>query len=125
MVGEHVEEVLALSKEDLEALSDLLGVYRMMMDMMTDQLISEFSKIASTLFKLLNGLVSTDLVDVLERALQDPGLDRALMNPPKVGLGGLMGAMRDEDFQRGLGVMVELLKALGRAAREVSSIKSG
>lgn len=124
-MGEHVEEVLALSKEDLEALSDLLGVYRMMMDMMTDQLISEFSKIASTLFKLLNGLVSTDLVDVLERALQDPGLDRALMNPPKVGLGGLMGAMRDEDFQRGLGVMVELLKALGRAAREVSSIKSG
>ena len=122
-MGEQEFETLSLSKEDLEALSDLLSVYRMMMDMMTDQLVSEFSKIASTLFKLLNGIVSTDLVDVLERALQDPQLDKALMDPPKVGLGGLMGAMRDEDFQRGLGLMVELLKALGRASRDVSSFK--
>jgi len=72
-VGEHVEEVPALSKKDLEALSDLLGAYRMVMDIMADQPISEFSKIATTLFKLLNGLVSTDLVDV-----PDPGLDKAL-----------------------------------------------
>ncbi|HDI86317.1 MAG TPA: DUF1641 domain-containing protein [Candidatus Korarchaeota archaeon] len=123
MLGEHEFETLSLSKEDLEALSDLLSVYRMLMDMMTDQLVSEFSKIASTLFKLLDGIVSTDLVDVLERALQDPQLDRALMDPPKVGLSGLLGAMRDEDFQRGLGLMVELLKALGRASKDVSSFK--
>ena len=122
-MGEHEFETLSLSKEDLEALSDLLSVYRMLMDMMTDQLVSEFSKIASTLFKLLDGIVSTDLVDVLERALQDPQLDRALMDPPKVGLSGLLGAMRDEDFQRGLGLMVELLKALGRASKDVSSFK--
>ncbi len=123
MLGEQEFETLSLSKEDLEALSDLLSVYRMLMDMMTDQLVSEFSKIASTLFKLLDGIVSTDLVDVLERALQDPQLDRALMDPPKVGLSGLLGAMRDEDFQRGLGLMVELLKALGRASKDVSSFK--
>ena len=122
-MGEQEFETLSLSKEDLEALSDLLSVYRMLMDMMTDQLVSEFSKIASTLFKLLDGIVSTDLVDVLERALQDPQLDRALMDPPKVGLSGLVGAMRDEDCQRGLGLMVELLKAQGRASKDVSSFK--
>jgi len=116
-----VAESVELSGEDLEALSDLLAVYRMLMDMMTDQLVSELSKVASVLFKLLDALVSTDLVDVLERALQDPGLGRALLDPPRVGLTGLLGAAMDEDFQRGLGVMAELLKALGRAAREVSS----
>ncbi|MDK2464572.1 MAG: DUF1641 domain-containing protein [Candidatus Korarchaeota archaeon] len=120
-MGERESEALALSKEDLEALSDLLSVYRMMTDMMTDQLVSELSKVASALFKLLDGIVSTDLVDVLERALQDPHLDKALVDPPRVGLGGLMAAMRDEDFQRGLGLMVELLKAVGRAAKDVSS----
>ncbi len=111
------EELAKLSKEDVEALSDLLNSYRMLMDMMNDQMIEELSKTMSVLMKLLNGIVSTDLPDILERALQDPELDKALLDPPKAGLSSLLGALRDEDFQRGLGVMIELLKALGRAAK--------
>jgi uncharacterized protein YjgD (DUF1641 family) len=62
--------------------------------------------------------MSTDLVEVMERSLQDPQLDKALINPPKVGMGGMLKQTQDEDFQRGLGLMIELLKAMGRATRE-------
>jgi len=54
----------------------------------------------------------------MERSLQDPQLDKALINPPKVGMGGMLKQTQDEDFQRGLGLMIELLKAMGRATRE-------
>ncbi|HDD69147.1 MAG TPA: DUF1641 domain-containing protein, partial [Candidatus Korarchaeota archaeon] len=67
--------------------------------------------------KVINVISSTDLVDILERAIQDPELDKALLNPPKVGLTGLLGALRDEDFQRGLGILVALLKAIGKASK--------
>ncbi len=110
---------MRLSEEDAAALSDLLSVYRMLMDMMNDEMVKEMSKTVAALARLLNGLISSDLPAVLEKALQDPKLDRVLMDPPKVGLSGLLGALRDEDFQRGLGVMVELLKALGRASKEI------
>jgi len=59
------------------------------------------------------------LVDVLERALQEPSLDKAILNPPKVGLLGLLSALRDEETQRGLGILVELLKALGKASKTI------
>jgi uncharacterized protein YjgD (DUF1641 family) len=62
--------------------------------------------------------MSTDLVEVMERSLQDPQLDKALINPPKVGMGGMLKQMQDEDFQKGLGVMLELLKAIGRATED-------
>jgi len=35
-----------------------------------------------------------------------------------VGMFGLLGALRNEDMQRGIGVVVEIIKALGRASVE-------
>jgi uncharacterized protein YjgD (DUF1641 family) len=60
----------------------------------------------------------TDLIEVMERAVQDPELDKAILNPPKVGLTGVLKEMGDEDFQKGMGVMLTLVKAIGRAAEE-------
>jgi uncharacterized protein YjgD (DUF1641 family) len=60
----------------------------------------------STLLKLLNIISSTDLIDVLERGIQEPILDKALLTSPIIGIGGLLKAFRDEDFQRGLGLVV-------------------
>jgi len=64
----------------------------------------------------VNALSSTDLVDVLEKALQEPNLDKALINPPKVGLMGLLSALKNEEVQKGMGILIEFLKALGKAS---------
>ncbi len=44
-----------------------------------------------------------------------------IANPPKVGLGGLIGALRDPEVQAGLGLLVLFLRAFGRAMKELGS----
>ncbi len=49
-------------------------------------------------------------------------VNKALKSVPEeaepVGLGGLLGALRDPDVQRGLGFLVAFLKALGKSLAE-------
>ncbi|WP_456487621.1 DUF1641 domain-containing protein [Candidatus Alkanophaga liquidiphilum] len=109
--------MLELESADAETLSELLSIIRLIQNYMNDQVLQDVSKLASTTLKLLNAIASTDLVDVLERSMQDPELDKALLNPPKVaGFWAMMRALKDEDVQRGMGIMLALLKALGKAA---------
>lgn len=44
-----------------------------------------------------------------------------MANPPRVGLGGLLGALRDPEVQAGLGLLMIFLKAFGRAMKELGS----
>ncbi|MGD2201675.1 MAG: DUF1641 domain-containing protein [Candidatus Bathyarchaeota archaeon] len=41
---------------------------------------------------------------------------KALIDPPKVGLFGILGALGDADTQRGMGILLALVKALGKAS---------
>jgi len=109
-------EGIKLDEQSLDALMELLHTFRLLQNYLNDQVVQDMSKLMMPLLRLLNAAVSTDLIDVFERGLQDPKLDKAILDPPKVGLGGLLKVLRDEDAQRGLGVLVELLKAIGRAA---------
>jgi uncharacterized protein YjgD (DUF1641 family) len=78
---------------------------------LNDQVIQDLSRHVISLLKLLNIISSTDLIDILERGIQEPSLDKALLMSPRIGLGGLLKAFRDEDSQRGLGLVVSLLAA--------------
>ncbi|RJS74149.1 DUF1641 domain-containing protein [Methanophagales archaeon] len=85
---------------------------------MNDQMLHDISEFVCALLKLMNAMASTDLIEIMERGLQDPNLDKALLNPPKIGIWGLIRAMRDENVQKGMGIMIELLKAIGRASTD-------
>jgi len=113
------EVTLKLEKHTLETLVDVLNTVEFLKNYVNDQVISDVSKLLGPLFKLLNAVSSTDLIDVLERALQEPSLDKAIMDPPKVGLWGLLSALRDKEVQRGMGILIELLRAIGKAAMEL------
>ncbi|HEX59882.1 MAG TPA: DUF1641 domain-containing protein [Methanomicrobia archaeon] len=116
-----MSEKVVLEPADVETLSELLGILRLVQSYVNDQVLQDVSKLISTTLKLLNAVASTDLVDVLERALQDPELDKALLSPPQIkGLFAMMRALKDEDVQKGMGIMLTLLKALGRAAAALS-----
>lgn len=98
-------------------LVELLNSVKLLQDYLNDQVIQDLSQLLCSVFKLANTISSTDLIDILERGLQDPELDKALLNPPKVGLVSLFKALRDEDVQRGLGIVIEILKAIGKASK--------
>ena len=69
----------------------------------------------SQLLKLVNGLTGSDIVDLLETALMDPEFDKALIEPPMVSMFGILGALGDKDNQKGIGILLVLVKALGKA----------
>jgi len=120
MVKERPQSVAGQGLEEatINALTDLLNTVGIVQDYLNDQVVQDLSKIASPVFKLISAISATDLVDIIERGLQDPGLDKALLNPRKVGLVGLLGALGNEEVQRGIGIMIELLRAIGKASMD-------
>jgi uncharacterized protein YjgD (DUF1641 family) len=105
-----------LKPHTVESMVELIDTFGLIMTFLNDQAIQDLSGMMSQLLKLVNGLTSTDLVDILERGLMDPELDKALANPPRIGLFGLMGALGDEDTKKGVGILLTLVKAIGRAS---------
>jgi uncharacterized protein YjgD (DUF1641 family) len=109
---------LNLEPQTVKSMVELVDSIELIMTFFNDQAIQDISGTLSQVLKLVNAISSTDLVDILERGLMDPELDKALLDPPTPGLWGLMSALGDEDMKRGVGIVVELVKAIGRASRE-------
>jgi uncharacterized protein YjgD (DUF1641 family) len=110
---------LKLDESTLNTLVDLLNFAKILQEYLNDQVVQDVSKILSSIAKLVNAISGTDLVDIIERALQDPNLDKVLVNPPRVGLIGLLKTLSDKDVQKGMGIMLQLLKAFGKASSNV------
>ncbi len=110
---------IEITPTDVEAILDLVRTAGIVQNYINDETAHGIARLMSTVLKITNTIMSTDLVDVMERGLQDPALDKALLQPPKIGIGGLLKQTQDEDFQKGMGIMIELIKALGRATKDV------
>jgi len=109
---------IEITPTDVEAILDLVRTTGIVQNYINDETAHGIARLMSTVLKITNTIMSTDLVDVMERGLQDPALDKALLQPPKIGIGGLLKQTQDEDFQKGMGIMIELIKALGRATKD-------
>jgi len=108
-----------LEPSELETLREILGTIGFLKSYMNDQMIHDLSEALSTTFKLVNILLSTDLIEIMERAMQDPDLDRALLDP--IGVmekytSGELDEEAEEYMERGMGIMMALLKAIGKAS---------
>ena len=110
------ETSLTVEAKTLEELSELASTVGMLRGYLNDQMVKDFGETMATLSKLANAIVGTDMVDILEKAIQDPELDRVLINPPKVGLVRLARSFGDADVQRGMGIFVQLMRSIGKAA---------
>jgi len=105
-----------LEPHTVRSMVELIDTFGLIMTFLNDQAIQDLSGIISQLLKLVNGLTGSDIVDLLEAALMDPEFDKALIDPPKMGMFGILGALRDEDTQKGIGILLALVKALGKAS---------
>ena len=66
----------------VESMVEIIDALGLIMTFLNDQAIQDLSGMMSQLLKLVNGLTSSDLVEILEASLMDPEFDKALMNPP-------------------------------------------
>lgn len=120
-------------REALEKFLDLLvrmnelGLLDTLKDLMDPELIGRLSELVLTpgTMKLLDRaddlleLAGSVDVEDLKRGLPlvKAALEALAREPKPVGLRGLLGALRDPDVQRGLGLAVEVLRAIGKATR--------
>ena len=108
---------VTLEPRTQESLVELIDTFGLIMTFLNDQAIEDLSGLMTQLLKLVNGLTGSDLPELFEAALMDSEFDKALIDPPKLGLMGLLGALGNEDTQRGLGILMSLVKALGKASK--------
>lgn len=68
----------------------------------------------------LTGTLGKIDYDTLEKRINllNEALKSIPEKPKRIGLLGLLGELRDPDVQRGIGVLIELLKAIGKAAEK-------
>ena len=115
-MSEKTNGGVKLEPHTMESMVEIIDTFGLIMTFLNDQAIQDLSGVMSQLLKLVNGLAGSDIVDLLEAALLDPEFDKALINPPKIGMFGLIGALGDADTQRGIGILLALVKALGKAS---------
>lgn len=118
MVKDNTKKDIVLDEDSINNMVELVSTVKMLEGYMNDQVIKDISVIISSAGKLINAASSTDLIDIIERAVQDPELDKALINPEKTGLVEILKGLNDKDVQRGMVIMLELLRAMGKASKE-------
>ena len=127
MSDEYLNQILAKLKEDkvLDSTVEYLYMLKMVRDIwLNDELVKEIGSLMNSILALvpviekLSELLSSPEVQKVINALVSEETVRAIQNPEKVGLTRLMTELRNEDFQRGLGVLVSLIKTIGKATRE-------
>jgi len=116
---------IELTPTEEETLRDLLQTVNWLGNFTHERAVEDLSRNVAPVLKLLTALANTDLVDVLERGLQDPELDRALMDPPEAGLVEILRAERNEDVRRGIGILLALVEAIGRQSEVVAADAGG
>ncbi|WP_439028138.1 DUF1641 domain-containing protein [Haloarchaeobius sp. DT45] len=97
--------------DDLAALADLLALMNGAVD---DEMVMRLAKTGSSLGALADTAAEPDTVRGLERMLHAVG-DASVEESEPVGVIGLAKATRDPEVKEGLGYLLNLAKALGRA----------
>lgn len=104
----------------LDAVFDVTYILKTLKDMLNEEAVSNLmTTLSLTLdflprgIEFLNHTMSPAIYNMFS-SISSPEAQKLLSNPPKVSLGGLIAAFRDEDIQRGIGILLTILKILGK-----------
>jgi uncharacterized protein YjgD (DUF1641 family) len=93
---------------------------KVMKDMLNDEALSALSKYVSTFLEAYPSVMEymeiamSDVPLKIMKAVTSEEVVKSLESPPQVKLGSLLKWMSDPDVQRGLGVLMVILKAIGK-----------
>lgn len=115
-IEENPEEVARLV-QNLGQVNDLLDVSALATSAMDDEMVMTLADKGTRLGEVVDTAGDEEVAAGLESVLQAVG-DATEEEPEPVGLIGLMGAMRDPEVKQGMGVAVNLLRALGETTSD-------
>lgn len=115
-IEENPEEVARLV-QNLGQVNDLLDVSALATSAMDDEMVMTLAGKGTRLGEVVDTAGDEEVAAGLESVLQAVG-DATEEEPEPVGLIGLMGALRDPEVKQGMGVAVNLLRALGETTSD-------
>jgi uncharacterized protein YjgD (DUF1641 family) len=107
-VLEKVEEMRKSGA--LDTLVNLSYALKSIKDMLTDEAVTNLATTLSLVLEFLPKAI--DFLDAFSPVIE--GFSEASKNPENATLGSLISAFRDPEFQRGMGVIISVIKNIGK-----------
>lgn len=115
-IAENPEAVAAFVRR-LDAANELLDVVSLGEQALTDEMVADLARTGASLGELADTAAAADTREGLEALLEAVGA-AGREEPTPVGLLGLLRALRDPAVRYGLGYVLNIVRAIGRARRE-------
>ncbi len=104
----------------LDTLVDLALTLKDVSSVITDDMFDNMVVMIRDLLEIMNNIVGNPVIKVIADSINDPKIDRALMELENndVGLAKVIGMLRDPDVLRGAYILLTLIKAIGARSKE-------
>ncbi|ADY01054.1 hypothetical protein VMUT_0844 [Vulcanisaeta moutnovskia 768-28] len=104
----------------LDTLVDLALTLKDVSSVITDDMFDNMVVMIRDLLEIMNNIVGNPVIKVIADSINDPKIDRALMEleDNDVGLAKVIGMLRDPDVLRGAYILLTLIKAIGARSKE-------
>lgn len=126
MSDEYLNQIITKLKEDkvIDSTVEYLYILKMVRDIwLNDEVIKDLGSLLNSILALVS------IIEKLSEFLSDPEVVKIIntiasedtikiiQNPEKMSLTKLLSEMRNENFQRGLGVLVKIIEKIGEATK--------
>ncbi|MGC9180529.1 MAG: DUF1641 domain-containing protein [Vulcanisaeta sp.] len=104
----------------LDTLVDLALTLKNVSSVITDDMFDNMVVMIRDLLEIMNNIAGNPIIKVIADSINDPKIDRALMEleDNDVGLAKVIGMLRDPDVLRGAYILLTLIKAIGARSKE-------
>lgn len=126
MSDAYLDQIITKLKEDkvIDSTVEYLYILKMIRDIwLNDEVIKDLGSLLNSILALV------PIVEKLSEFLSDPEVVKIIntitsedtikiiQNPEKMGMTKLLSEMRNENFQRGLGILIKIIEKIGEATK--------
>ncbi|WP_373469250.1 DUF1641 domain-containing protein [Acidianus infernus] len=126
MSDEYLNQIITKLKEDkvIDSIVEYLYILKMVRDIwLSDEVIKDLGSLLNSILalvpiieKLSEFLSDPEVVKIINTIASEDTI-KIIQNPEKMSLTKLLSEMRNENFQRGLGVLVKIIEKIGEATK--------
>jgi uncharacterized protein YjgD (DUF1641 family) len=126
MPDAYLDQIITKLKEDkvIDSTVEYLYILKMIRDIwLNDEVIKELGSLLNSILalvpiieKLSEFLSDPEVVKIINTIASEDTI-KIIQNPEKMGMTKLLSEMRNENFQRGLGILIKIIEKIGEATK--------
>ena len=126
MPDAYLDQIITKLKEDkvIDSTVEYLYILKMIRDIwLNDEVIKDLGSLLNSILalvpiveKLSEFLSDPEIVKIIN-AITSEDTIKIIQNPEKMGMTKLLSEMRNENFQRGLGILIKIIEKIGEATK--------